>query len=118
MLKNHPDGEFICDYLENDAYIPGHFMVPEMYNAKYKEQYRVQKYEYYLRRGLPIPQEYMPKDERDLLEKRRLYNDLVLRRGDGSAATEATEPQFNVALGPPTRTTNPAGRQRRRKRSP
>jgi len=109
VLKRHPDGEFICDYLENDAYVPGHFIVPNKYNAKYKEQRRAAKYEYYLRRGLPIPPEYMPNE--DLLEKRRLYNEIVARRNVGDPRTSSSEPQFNITMSAPVKGNGLGARQ-------
>jgi hypothetical protein len=96
VLKNHPDGEFICDYLENDAYIPGHFIVPEKYTAKFKEAYRAGRYEYYLKRGLPIPKEYMPKDEGDSTGKRKLFNEMMTTQDN----TRTSTPQFNMVVNP------------------
>jgi hypothetical protein len=77
IIERHPDGEKICDYLENDGYFIGHFLVPDKYNAKYKEKTRAAKYDYYLRRGEPIPLEYMPKEERESVEKRRTHSNAV-----------------------------------------
>jgi hypothetical protein len=97
VLKSHPNGEFICDYLENDAYLIGHLIVPQKYDLVYQEKHRAAKYEYYLRRGLPIPQEYMPRDELELLEKRRLYNEMTKRSGEGTS-TKAFEPQIAMSM--------------------
>ena len=62
ILKTHPDAEAICDYLQNQWLFVGHFLVPQKYSARYQEKHRAAQYEYYLRRGLPIPAKYMPKD--------------------------------------------------------
>jgi hypothetical protein len=97
VLKSHPNGEFICDYLENDAYLIGHLIVPQKYDLAYREKHRAAKYDYYLRRGLPIPQEYMPRDELELLEKRRLYNEMTKRSGKGTS-TKAFEPQISMSM--------------------
>lgn len=83
IIAKHPNGEKICDYLENDGYFIGHFIVPDKYNAKYKERARAAKYDYYLRRGEPIPLEYMPKEEREKVEQRRTYNNTVTDENAG-----------------------------------
>jgi len=97
VLKSHPNAEFICDYLENDAYLVGHLIVPEKYNAAAREKYRAARYEWYLKRGLPIPREFMPRDELELLEKRRLYNEMT-KRGETTASVKAFEPRISMGM--------------------
>jgi hypothetical protein len=96
-LKSHPNAEFICDYLENDAYLVGHLIVPEKYNAAAREKHRAAQYEWYLKRGLPIPREFMPRDELELLEKRRLYNEMT-KRGETTASVKAFEPRISMGM--------------------
>ena len=95
VLKSHPNGELICDYLQNDAYIIGAFIVPQKYNEAAQEEYRAEKYNYYLQRGLPIPQQFMPPDE---LEKRTLHNEKTKQSGPGTADVEAFKPQIAMNL--------------------
>ena len=66
-MSGHPDGERISEYLETDTYLGG-LIVPEKFKAKYKDKHRAAKYDYLLKRGLPIPPELMPKDEREKYE--------------------------------------------------
>jgi hypothetical protein len=87
----------ICDYLENDGYFVGHFIVPAKYDTKYKEKHRARKYEYYLKRGEPIPLEYMPKEERELLERRKLY-DAAVTDGKGG---NSFQPRIAMNIGTP-----------------
>lgn len=61
-------------------------LVPHKYNAKYQEKYRQVKYEYYLTRGLPIPPEYMPKDEQ-------------VQEGGQEKGKKTFEPQIAMRIG-------------------
>jgi hypothetical protein len=91
VLDKHPDGERISDYLETEGYFIGHMIVPHKYNAKYQEKYRQAKYEYYLTRGLPIPPEYMPKEQQE-----------GARDGEGAVndkRTKGFEPQIAFRVG-------------------
>jgi hypothetical protein len=98
FLKSHPNGELICDYLKNDAYIIGTPIVPQKYNQAAQEKYRAEKYDYYLRRGLPIPQQFMPPDELEFLEKRRLHNEMTKQSGPGTGDAGAFKPQIAMNL--------------------
>jgi hypothetical protein len=84
VLKGHNDGEAICDYLQSDTYL-GRLIIPSKYREKYQEKVRAEKYEYYLTRGLPIPPEYMPKEERERNQRRKLAS--TVKAGDEALKT-------------------------------
>ena len=65
-------------------------IVPHKFNAKYQEKYRQVKYEYYLTRGLPIPPEYMPKDQRGGGQSGA--------EGGGNDGKKAFEPQIAMRI--------------------
>ena len=67
-------------------------IVPHKYNAKYQEKYRQVKYEYYLTRGLPIPPEYMPKDQQTDAAK-------VGAVVSGNEGKRTFEPQIAMKIG-------------------
>jgi len=103
-LKRIPDGEFVSEYLVNDTLPPGKFIVPRKYNPTYTEDFRELKYKHYLRRGLPIPQEFLPKEEDELLIKQRFYNEVM--SGKLKSRSEESTPETDEAtLGPPTKLT-------------
>jgi len=54
----------------------GWLLIPQKFRKtrEMEEEARARKYEYHLRRGLPIPTELMPKNEREETERKRLYN--------------------------------------------
>jgi hypothetical protein len=81
----------------------GHLIVPEKYNAVAREKHRAARYEWYLKRGLPIPHEFMPRDELELLEKRRLYNEMT-KRGETTANVKAFEPRISMGMNPEDQT--------------
>ena len=76
MIKNHPLGEEICEYLRNDTLAIGWMIIPSMYyqSKEKKEEERAKRYEFHLRRGLAIPADLRPRDEREETARKQLYN--------------------------------------------
>jgi hypothetical protein len=104
MITNHPRGEEICEYLRNDTLAIGWILIPEKYRQTkaMEEEARAKKYEYHLRRGLPIPAELMPKDEREEMERKRLYN--TDSKDDGAMRNGGFNPRMTMNI-PPKRAT-------------
>ena len=95
IINNHPNGEEICEYLRDDTLAIGYLIIPAKYRQtkESKEEARAKKYEYYLRRGLPIPAELKPKDSREEMEWKRLYD-------SGSKSGNGFNPQITMNLPP------------------
>lgn len=91
-LTSDPNGEAICDYLRNDPWLLGDLFVPKKYQAKHVKSNRAGKYDDYLRRGLPVPEQFLPNAEESVLNQRKANNGAVLIR----IATEGFEPHIRM----------------------
>jgi hypothetical protein len=70
--------------------------VPKKYQAKHVKSNRAGKYDDYLRRGLPVPEQFLPHADESVLKQRRVSNDAVLTR----IATEGFEPRIRMPTPP------------------
>ena len=92
ILKSHPNGAQLCEYLQNDTYL-GRLIVPEKYSSEYREQHRAAQYDKYLKSGLPIPPEYIPKDD-------RIRAQFSVKAGDAAMKTaQPFQPQITMNMG-------------------
>ena len=62
VIRSNPHNEAICEYLAKRNLI-GQLVIPKDSVVDNQDKFWAAQYEYYLRRGLPIPSQFMPKDE-------------------------------------------------------
>ena len=114
LITESPKGQEICEYLRNDTLAIGWLLIPAKYKQKeMTETQRAKRYEYLLRRGLPIPPELMPKNAEEEMERKRLYSmeskEVKQREemGRKRASPSGFNPRITLNMPPKKDTTQP-----------
>ena len=72
-LNTNPDGEKVARYLWEGSWFVGHWLLPPKFKPAGFEHAKAIMYEYYVRRGLPVPEDYLSKEERAVIRARRKH---------------------------------------------
>lgn len=72
-IETNSDGEKVARYLYDGPRIFGILALPKRYKPSSVEEARAGMVEYYQRKELPVPEEYLSKEQRDVILARRAY---------------------------------------------
>ena len=72
-MATHPEGRNVYHYIRDGPWFWGLWLLP-MSMARGEERTKRQiSYDWYVKKGLPVPEKFLPKDEQKLLRKRGDY---------------------------------------------
>ena len=72
-MATHPDGRNVYHYIRDGPWFWGIWLLPMSMAFGEERTKRQISYDWYVKKGLPVPEEFLPKDEQRLLRKRRDY---------------------------------------------